>query len=153
MVTVVIAARIGRPVQSASVKEGMNWLPELTGPCVPESRYTADAGRFPQLDFSTWAPSQAGCARGASSSWKPPLAQQSRWEGRGRMLLLQILLQKSQGGLPSFQLGHVRGPSSVPVVGGGLRLDRCSPVGSLGSQCQLKREGLRVAKRLFISRN
>lgn len=34
MVTLVIAAGIGKPIQSASVKEGMNCLPELTGPCV-----------------------------------------------------------------------------------------------------------------------
>lgn len=87
MVTVVIAARIGRPVQSASVKGGMNWLPELTSPCVPESRYTADAGQFPP-PLSVTSPHglllRQAVPRGASSRWSPPLAQHSQLSFQGR---------------------------------------------------------------------
>lgn len=158
MVTLVIAARIGKPIQSASVKEGMNCLPELTSPCVPESQDTADVGGFPpplSRLSSTWAHSQAGCAL-----WWPPAAGSLPWPS-----IATSASREGTGASPANTSAEVPGRVIVtpawscarslvgPCGGWGLRLDRCSPMGSLGGHCQLKREGLRGAKRLFVSRN
>ena len=76
MTTVVIPARIRQPVQTASVRGGTDWLPELRSHCVPGSGYSEDVGLVPSTSHcnlsSIWAHSQADLALG----W-PPSGQHS----------------------------------------------------------------------------
>lgn len=120
MTTAVVPANIRQPIQTASVKEGIEWLPELRRPCVPGSGYSEDVGLAPSTSQLPCPPYRLilrqvwPCGGLSWASIATPASQERKDAPPCR-----YFCKRPKGGLSSLQLGPVLGPSSVTVVGGG----------------------------------